>query len=172
MKRFDQKSQQSTVKQLLEQKHAGFAITFEVLCTLAMLFTMLFMTIFVLMVMNGQRFMNTVLTTTAAEASRWGGTETRAYAVNVGGPSLLVSARSQLSSVVPEFDPRIDGGPPYIVNDGDKIWVEIRYSLPSPWASIGKVTGRDRTVDLYSQLRNMSMRIEVHSIMGSGGLLQ
>ena len=165
------------LKEILNEEHNGFAITFEVLCTLFMIFTMFFLILFVLMVMNGQRFMNTVLTTTAAEAARWGGMNSRAYTVNVGGNNLRTEAQNQLNSVVPEFGAIINGSPNYITTDGQQITVYIQYQLPSPWHVIGRVNGAGQGYsggyDMYSALssRPLGMTIRVNSIMKSGRLL-
>ena len=180
------------LKETLNEEHNGFAITFEVLCTLFMIFTMFFLILFVLMVMNGQRFMNTVLTTTAAEAARWGGVDSRAYSVNVGGAKLLTEAQNQLNNVVNNGSPSnlsgfratIGGSPAYIQSDGDQITVYIRYHLPSPWHAIGVVqsaggNGREvnthqQSTDLYNKIENsggLGMTIRVNSIMKSGRLL-
>lgn len=159
------------IKKELAAEHGGFAITFEVLCTFSMMFMMLFFILFVMMVMNGQRYMNTVLTTTAAEAARWGGVNSRAYIVNISNESLLTSAQNQLNAVVPEFNARIGGVPNYITYDGQKITLWIQYSLPPFWASIGTVSGTNGNYNMYNDVRNLSMTIQVNSIMVKGDLL-
>ena len=159
------------IKNTLNEEHAGFAITFEVLITLTMIFTFLFLTLFVLMVMNGQRFMNTVLTSTAAQAARWGGVNTKAYALNVGGKTILAEAQAKLNEIVPEFNAIITGSPNRISSDGDFIIIKISYQLPNAWRSIGVVQTPRRSYDMFSDLRNMHMEIRVRSVMKAGRLL-
>lgn len=161
------------MKKLLQEEHSGFAITFEVLITVTMIFTFFFLILFVLMVMNGQRFMNTVLTSTAAEASRWGGVKTAAYASNVGGADIITSAQSQLNSIIPEFFPQIKGTPNKILNDGDNITITISYKIPSAFSSFGTVArSTGGSYNMYSDLSSrQTMSIKVKSIMKAGRLL-
>lgn len=170
-------------KKILNEQHAGFAVTLEVMCTLVMMFMFIFMIIFFMMVMNVQRFMNTVLTTTAAEASRWGGTETRAYQINVGGTNLIDSAQQMLDNVInydsngnpTGFFATISGTPNKISHDGDEVLITINYHLPSPWKTLGIVSSNSQSTDVYSRMEGtsgMEMSIRVKCIMKSGGLLQ
>jgi hypothetical protein len=163
------------LKSLLQEEHGGFAITFEVLCTITMMFMFFFLILFVMMVMNGQRYMNTVLTSSAAEAARWGGVDTRPYSVNVGGTKLIDNAQNQLNQVVPEFNAVISGTPAKISTDGELITLRVVYHLPPFWAGIGVVNGPDSSFDFYQSLERsgtgLSMEVSVRSIMKAGRLL-
>lgn len=162
------------IKSALNEEHSGFAITFEVLCTIEMIFMFFFLILFVLMLMNGQRYMNTVITSSASEASRWGGVNSMAYSANVGGTSLIQNAQNQLDLVVPEFNATISGSPDKISYDGQLITIRINYHLPPFWAGIGMVNSMNGSFDFYSSMEGstgLSMEISVHSIMKSGRLL-
>jgi hypothetical protein len=165
------------MRKVLQEEHAGFAVTFEVLCTLVMMFAFFFLILFAMMVMNGQRFMNTVMTSTAAEAARWGGMDTNAYRVNVGGAKLVDNAQSQLNLIVPEFNATITGSPAKIANDGDLVTVRIVYHLPPFWRGIGIVNNptNGTNFNMYDSLERggigLSMQVSVTSIMKAGRLL-
>lgn len=183
------KRRQEKLLELLNQEHGGFAITFEVICTLTMMTTMIFLVIFLMMTMNAQRFMHTVLTTTAAEASRWGGYNTYAYHLNVNGrtdysgENLVQTANKMLISVVPQFNPVLTCDTPKISHNGQKITVEIRYSIWDAFKSIGTVNSPSlnsgwRTLDLGTASGSggslggeMHMKIGVYSTMKAGSLL-
>jgi len=154
----------------LQSEHAGFAITLEVLCTLVMMFTMLFLVLFLIMVMNAQRFMNTVLTTTAAEASRWGGVPSRAYELNVGGTPLLTSSQQKLNATVPEYHAVITGYPNSITYNGQPVTVTVTYHIPTLW-NFGKVHIGNAVANVDNTVRNLSMTVRVASNMGAGGLI-
>lgn len=155
----------------LNKEHEGFAITFEVIATLAMFTVFTVFTLYMLRVMNVQRYMNTVMTATAAEASRWGGTNTRAYSVNVSSTPLMVTAQNELNYVASDFNPKIKGTPQKITHDGDLITITVEYSLPPVFGSMSKVNSSPGTYDMYGTVRNMKMKVSVHSIMSPGKLL-
>lgn len=96
---------------ILNEKHSGFAITIEVIVTLAMCCIFLTCTLYILKVMNVQRYMNTVMTSTATQASRWGGVNTKTYRNNVSSTSLINQAQSQLDLIASNFNPKITGSP-------------------------------------------------------------
>lgn len=167
----------------LQEEHGGFAITFEVICTMAMLTTMIFLTLFLLMTMNAQRYMHTVLTTTASEASRWGGNNTRAYQLNVdSSKTIQQNAQENLQRVVSQFNPVIRVTPEKISVDGEEITVELRYSIWEAFKSFGTVQSPTLSgwgsYDLGSASGvggtlggEMRMSINVSSIMKVGTLL-
>lgn len=165
------------MKKLLKEEHSGYIITFEVLATLYMLTMFIVMTLYILRVMNVQRYMNTVMTSTAAEASRWGGVNTKAYSVNVSTTPLLVTAQKELDYLCLDFHAIIKGSPDKIIYDDHDININITYSLPSvlgplTFESMSKVT--DLTGDqndMYNVTRYMHMSVDVKSIMSSGRLL-
>ena len=157
---------------ILEEEHAGFAITLEVLATLFMITMFISFTLYFLRVMDVQRFMNTVLTSTAEQASRWGGVNSNAYKNNISNEPLLTTAQTQLNSIASDFNPKISGTPDKINEDGDKITVKITYSLPKIFSTMSKVNSIDgNSIDTYSTLKNLHMQISVNSIMESGALL-
>lgn len=179
---------------MLKEEHTGFVITFEVMATLFMFCVFTVLTLYILRVMNIQRYMNTVMTSTAAQASRWGGFYTNAYKVNVNGDHLLKIAQDELDAICPEYHAEIIGyindtvvkashnangswAISAIENDDDKITVSINYSLPPIFSDEGKynkVTSIDGDqFDMYeSGLKDMSMSISVQSIMEAGKLLR
>lgn len=159
------------MKSILNSKHQGFAMTLEVLAALFMITVLINLTLYNIRVMNVQRYFNTILTSTAAEASRWGGVNTRAYKANVSTTDLLTTAKSQLQEVAPDYKSSITGTPDKISNNSDKITITIYYSLPSVFSTHSKVTSLDGSqVDMYdSNVKKMS--ISIGSVMESGDLL-
>lgn len=136
-----------------------------------MLCVFLNFTLYMLRVMDVQRYMNTVMTSTAAQAARWGGSDSKAYKDNVSNTSLLVNAQNQLNYVASDFSPIIYGGPAKITYNGQPITISIKYSLPSVFSTMSKVNGVNKSYDLYSTTRNMSMSVSVNSVMEAGKLL-
>ena len=159
------------IKSTLEQKHSGFAISLEVIATLIMMCVFLNMTLYVLRVMNVQRYMNTVLTATATQASRWGGVDTKAYYSNVSNTPLLASAQEQLTAIAPDFNTAIAGSPDKITENGQGITITILYSLPSVFSTLSKVNGNGDSYDMYDSTRDMHISVTVDSIMEAGKLL-
>ena len=155
-----------------ETEHEGFATTLEVIVTLAIMTTFLCLTLYILEVMNVQRYMNTVLTSTAAQAARWGGVNSNAYRNNVSSTPLITSAQNQLNSVASDYGAIITGGPNKITNNNQKITLRISYQLPNAFHSISKVTSPDGSqYDMWEKTKNMSMQVSVNSIMEAGKLL-
>lgn len=157
----------------LNDEHGGFAVTLEVLATLVMLFTFLVMILYFLRVMDVQRYMNTVMTSTAAQASRWGGVNSKAYRENISTKPLLITAQEQLDSVASDFGATISGTPlDKISYDGERITIKISYHLPEVFSTMSKVNGvSGNSYDSFSKTKNMSMKVSVSSIMEAGGLL-
>lgn len=159
-------------KKELCSEHNGFAVTLEALATIVMLFVFLIMILYFLRVMDVQRYMNTVMTSTAAQASRWGGVDSKAYEDNISTTPLLTTAQSQLDLVASDFGARISGNPSKISHDGDQITVKITYHLPPVFSTMSQVHSiSGNSYDSYSQLANMSMQVSVDSIMEAGRLL-
>lgn len=155
----------------LKQKHKGYAITFEVICTLLMFITFITMTLYVLRVMNVQRFMNTVMTAAAAQASRWGGNYTRAYEMNVGKDPIQAIAQNQLNTIARDFEPEIKISPEKITLDDDTITVVISYRLPPIFGTMSKINLPGVSYDMYDKTKDMEMSLTVRSIMRPGPLL-
>lgn len=159
-------------KSFLNEEHEGFALEFEVIATLFMMTVFIVVILYTTRVMNVQRYMNTVLTSTAATASRWGGTNTNAYRTNVSNTPLLSTAQQQLNYIAGDYNPKISGYPDKISLDSDLITVKITYSLPSIFSTTGKVQSVDgSSYDMYNILKDLSMSVQVNSVMNSGKLL-
>lgn len=154
------------MKNLFNEEREGFAITLEVLVTLVVITMFLTMNLYILRVMNVQRYMNTILTSTAAEASRWGGTNSNAYRKNVSSTPLLEIANAQLNAVAPGYNCHISGSPETITSNGEKITITITYQLPSVFQTMSMVGGTNMYL---TGTRTMS--IAVNSIMSPGSLL-
>ena len=165
------KNENRNINNILNEEHGGFAITLEVIATLAMMCVFLTMTLYFLRVMNVQRYMNTVMTSTAAQASRWGGVNTKAYSENISSTPLLITARQQLNYAATDFNPIITGTPDKITSNGQKITITVKYSLPPVFSTMSNVNGVSSSYNMYNQTRNMRMSISVNSIMESGKLL-
>lgn len=156
---------------ILNEKHSGFAITIEVIVTLAMCCIFLTCTLYILKVMNVQRYMNTVMTSTATQASRWGGVNTKTYRNNVSSTSLINQAQSQLDLIASNFNPKITGSPNTIASSNQKITIKIEYSLPNAFEALSTVNNTSGSYDMYTKTRDMNMQISVYSIMEPGKLL-
>lgn len=160
------------IKKEIASEHAGFAITLEVFATLVMMTIFLTCTLYMLRVMNTQRFMNTVLTSTASEASRWGGVNTTAYHdANPSSPLLLKTAQDELDTIAPAFNSTITGSPGKITNNGDPITITIIYHLPSVFSTMSDVNGPSGSYNMFTETKDMHMSITVNSVMEAGRLL-
>lgn len=170
------------MKKLWKEEHCGFAVTLEVMCTLVMLFAMIIFIVFLMMVMNAQRFMNTIMTSTAVEASRWGGNNTRSYQINTGEPPIQNTAQAHLDAIVPEYNASITVTPERISTPGERVYVTVRYHLPSAWQTIGTFTGggagSSPPTNAYNRLENrngygqgLTMSVSVCSVTKAGALI-
>lgn len=160
------------IVKVLNDEHNGFAVTLEVLATLFMFTMFMCTTFYILRVMNVQRYMNTILTSTAAEASRWGGTNTNAYRLNVDTTPALVKAQQELNYLCLDYGATITGGPSTINAIGDPITIQISYHLPPVFQTFGKVTALDGSqTDMYATTNYLGMQITVYSIMSPSKLL-
>lgn len=162
-------------KEIARQEHGGFATTLEFLLSLVLITMFVTMNLYIVRVMNTQRFMNTVLTSTAAQASRWGGVDTEAYKLNVSSVGLIKNAQNQLNKIAPGYGgsadgncPKIWGTPNKIAKNGDTITLTIRYKLPSVFNTMSRVGTYDMSSGIGGYLY---MTVEVRSIMGAGKLL-
>jgi hypothetical protein len=165
-----------SAKRVLCEEHCGYALTLEVIATLAMASMMITLCLFTVRVMNVQRYMNTVMTSTAADAARWGGNFTKAYRMNVSDVSLQDTALQQLKYVAPDFFVQEDDGisvtPDVIQSDDASIVVTVNYSLPGVFDTMSRVNSvSGKSVNLYTKLQRMQMRVKVYSIMNGGKLL-
>ena len=148
------------MKKFIKRKVRGYVITFEVMCTLALMVMIMNFTLYCLTAFDTQRYMSTVLSTTTIEISKWGGTNNNATVMNQVG-DIIGTAQNELNSLAPKFNPVITGGPNKVTNIGEKIWCELEWTYPGyeiwPGMSIGII--------------NKKVRIEMEPLMKPGGLL-
>ena len=158
---------------LLNEEHNGFATTLEVMLTLVVIVMFLTLNLFILKVMNVQRFMNTVLTTTAAEGSRWGGLETNIYRENSRSEiTLLEQANQNLESYFKDdlyeiYQPKLSGTSK--INDDRQVTVTINYYIPAPFIDLINWNGDNNNKAVLGNEREMS--VTVTSIVEPGILL-
>ena len=159
----------------LNKEHSGFAITLEVLATLFMFTVFMSIILYTIRTMNVQRYMNTILTSTASSVSRWGGYNTQAYKNNVNSTeNLLQTAQKQLEVVAPlaDWGSIITCDTPSITGNNQYITVKISYHLPPVFQDMSKVTALSGDqYDMYNKTNNLSMSISIKSIMKYGNLL-
>lgn len=157
---------------LLNKEHVGYAITFEVIATLGILTLFVVMTMYILRVMNTQRYMNSICMSTAMMASKYGGTDTTAYRVNIDkNTSLLSKSQQELNTLAPGFNAVITGSPNHISRNGEEVIITIKYSLPKVFENVGTVNGLNSSYNMYSNNRNMSITYKINSVMKKGALL-
>lgn len=142
----------------LKSKRKGYAITLEVIMTLALIAMMLEVTTWLMSTMNAQRYMNTVVTSTTAQIAKWGGTDSKAYEANGMTYNIIENSQRELDNIVPEsFDATISGGPSVISENNSKVYSKVSWNYPTVFGiSIGS---------------RQDVRIEMESIMRPGELL-
>lgn len=157
---------------MLKRKRKSFVATIEVMVTLVLITMMSSLTLYSIRVMDVQRYMNTVLTNSIAEASRWGGFDTLPYQNNVGGGTILGKAQNDLNRFAPDFHPKITGSPNKI-GSTTVVQGRIDYHLPPVYGTISNIvspsTGEE--FNMYEGVRNLHMQSSAHSIMQPGILL-
>lgn len=165
-------------KKSLKQKHGGFAMTVEVIATMALISVFVSLTLFILQAMNAQRYMNTVVASTATQAARYGGVNTTAYKASTEDTkSLLQDAKTQVDSILPNsvWHFTITGSPDKITNTNSWIEIKATYTLPNPFGSISKVTDTDNSqIDLMDSSflgGTRSITMKVRSLVKAGDLL-
>lgn len=154
----------------MKEKHKGFAATLEVMVTMAMLMMFMLVTVYTVRITNAQRYMNTVITSTAASAARWGGVNSNAFKKNVGsGMDGITLAKQQLGSLVNEYNIKFTKSADTITTDDGAITVGITYELPY----IGELRNVENGLDKTSGISRtkMSMSVTVYSVMEKGKLL-
>lgn len=155
------------MKKLMNDEHSGFAVTLEVICTLVIVTMFVIMTTYILGVMNVQRYMNTAMTSAAAEASRWGGNYTDAYKKNSSqSDSISVCTYNQLKDLPFVSDVSVSITPISISYDLQPITVTVSYRYANTFASVGRV-GATNMFDSNKK----TISVTVYSIMKSGDLL-
>ncbi len=155
------------LKELVNDEHSGFAVTLEVICTLVIITMFVIMTTYILGVMNVQRYMNTAMTSAAAEASRWGGNYTEAYKKNSSHTaSISLCTYNQLKNLPFVRDVSVSITPTKITYDSQPITVTISYRYANAFASVGMV-GNTNMFDGNKK----TISVTVYSVMKSGDLL-
>lgn len=144
------------MKRSLNRKIKGYAITLEVIFTIAMFATFFNATIYLLNALNVQRYMDTVLTSTVIQAAKWGGTNSNAYLANGMNYSILDNARQQLSDLPRGFSASISATPEKISKEQRNVEVTVKWKLPSFFGFPSK---------------NITATSEMEAIMKPGGLL-
>lgn len=154
-------------KNVMKESQSGFAITIEVMVSLLTVTLIMLNTTYLLTAMNTQRYMNTVLTSTAAEASRWGGVDTKAYRANVSDTSIISRAQSNMSDIPVGYCPRISGTPKTISDNSEIITITIDYNLPG----IFEMSGNKTSYESGCPGAKMQMKVNINSVMEAGKLL-
>ena len=166
------KNQLKQTQNELKSDHAGFAMTIEVLCTLVIMWTFLTLSLYTLRVMNTQRYMNTVLTSTAIEASRFGGGDTQAFRQTVSNQSLSSYFNNMIKNVAPDFNTSISVTPDRITSDNEMITVTLSYQLPSVFSTMGVVNSKDgSSYNIYNDTKTQQISVTIISSMKVGDLL-
>lgn len=166
-------------RQFLNKKRKGYAIAFEVMITLVLITLYIQVTLYSLVMLNAERYMNSVLTSTAIQTAKWGGTHTNAYLVNqVGGVSgnMGTTIQDNANALLARegydrmFGASILAGPKCIDENNDQITVTLRYKMPRFTVFSMRFVQGDQG---YSQMGGdtMTYSIKMHSIMRPGKLL-
>lgn len=71
------------MNKILNQEREGFAITFEIICTMLLIAAISSLTIYFVQVMELERYFADVTSSTCSMASRYGGSESMAYKIQV-----------------------------------------------------------------------------------------
>lgn len=157
-----------------KKKKKGYAVTLEVLCSVLAIFIIAHATLNILNMMNAQRYMTTVLTSTASMVARWGGTSTNSYYENVyngaAGPRIDDLANRELERVLnPKYKYIRNGAAipyivatPYAVTPGNTI-ISVTLTWKYPTMFIGPWDAEDNG---YEQIT-----LEVESLTGGGNLI-
>lgn len=145
------------MKKFFNRERKGYAITFEVLITIVLMTMFLNATTWVLTTINTQRFINTTLISTAVSIAKWGGTNSKAYAVNGVSEDLIKTSQTYLNKYAPSFNVKIKGEPKVITPSNNEVSCSVEWTYP-------KIFG--------IQISNrQSKTIKLEGIMQPGSLL-
>ena len=119
------------IKKLLKRKIGGYAITFEVIMTLWTMSIIMTGTAYILSTLNTQRYMDTILTSTVIEISKWGGTNSNAYKANNFQYNLIANAQDELNRTAGNLSPIITGGPDVVTVGQPDATCTLSWTYPS-----------------------------------------
>lgn len=118
------------MKKVIIRKVKGYVLTFEVIFTLAMMFTLMTITLYFLSALDAQRYMNTILTSTAIQMSKSGG-RSNSYTRLNGIEDIISSSQNELDrSMDGSFNAKIDGTPAAVTSTGEKVYVKLTWEYP------------------------------------------
>lgn len=156
-----------------KQNHKGFAISIEILLTMVMFTQITAFTFYSIRVMNGQRFLSTILYNSAVQASKWGGNDTKAWH-NATGHAETISTfySNKISSSYQQFNPVLNITPDRITDNNVEITTTLSYSWPSFFKSGAIVNSGKVKVDNSTWMNNrVNQTVKINSIMNPGKLL-
>lgn len=141
----------------MKRKRKGYMITLEVAVTILTLSLFIQATTYILLTLNTQRYVDTVLTTTAIQTSKWGGTNSNAYFANGMDYDVVANAQRELDrNLDPKFKAKITASPSKVTTSNNKVVCTISWTYPG----IFFMPEIDKTVT-----------IKLDSIMKPGNLL-
>lgn len=176
----DEQANKITRKMGFKKKHSGFVISLEVMLSLLIFTQFSNYTMYVMRIMNAERYISTILTSTASQAARWGGNNTKAFKNNSGNSGLTIQniAQKQLDTQVSGFGATVSVTPETISGDtspNNIVTVQVSYTYPSAWNMQSKIidgTGKSHDAGVgISDGSRRSKTIKMPSIMEYGKLL-
>ena len=121
------------MKNIIKRKVKGYVLTFEVIMTLAMMFTLMTVTVYFLSALDAQRYMSTVLTSTSIQMSKCGGYDNSYTKLNKIG-NIIDNANKELEKINQYYfagiDRPITGEPAAITESNRQIKVELKWYYP------------------------------------------
>lgn len=159
------------------KKHGAFAISIEILVTLIMFTQITAFTFYSMRVMNGQRYLQTILYASAVQGSRWGGNNTNAWK-NATGKEQSISDwyTNKLQGSYSDFSPVLTITPDKI-DSSMQVSATLSYQWPPFFQSGAKVMGSNGS-GISGQTNQASwmggrkqIQVKIPSIMKNGTLL-
>ena len=164
-------------KRQLSKKHSGFIVSLEVMLSIVIFTQFMNFTMYIMRVMNAERYISTILTSTASQAARWGGNYTKAFKENTGNGTRTIQqiAQQQLNEQAPGFNAIVRVTPDTIDKRNNEVSVNITYRYPSPWNFQQKIQSVESGEhDFSTGITDGSVRsksIKMPSVMKDGKLL-
>ena len=148
------------MKKRLNKKVKGYAITFEVLITIASLALFINTTMYMMAAMNAQKYMNTVATATLIQGAKFGGFDNNVYKAYQLNRKPIDSAQMKLDINASFLDPRptISGRTSEGESGNQVVSVNLKWGYPSFFGVFG---GKEYEIEL-----------KMDSIMSPGDLVQ
>ena len=157
------------MKKRLNKKVKGYAITFEVLITIASLALFINTTMYMMAAMNAQKYMNTVATATLIQGAKFGGFNNSVYIANELNRDPIGSAQTELNKKAGFLSPDSTAEGPIISGytigptiDGkkyvDKVVVELEWKYPDFFGVFGG--------------KRYKIKLKMDPIMRPGALLE